>query len=83
MILSAWLYYMTLDGARLLELHSSVSVASGMSYASLTTLAYIACLLCFFLVFFLLSIYCYVLHIFISRFMLSLLTHSEDTFANV
>ena len=31
-ILNVWLYYMTLEGARLLELHSSVSVASGMSH---------------------------------------------------
>ena len=30
--LDVWLYYMTLEGARLLELHSSVSVASGMSH---------------------------------------------------
>ena len=30
-ILSVWLYKMTLEGARLLELHSSASVASGMS----------------------------------------------------
>ena len=29
-ILNVWLYEMTLEGARLLELHSSVSVASGM-----------------------------------------------------
>ena len=32
MILNVWLYYMTLEGARLLELHSSVSDASGMSH---------------------------------------------------
>ena len=32
MILNVWLYYMTLEGARLLELHSSVSVASEMSH---------------------------------------------------
>ena len=31
-ILNVWLYYMTLEGARLCELHSSVSVASGMSH---------------------------------------------------
>ena len=33
MILDVWLYnsYIALEGARLLELHSSVSVASGMS----------------------------------------------------
>ena len=31
MIMNVWLYYMTLEGARLLELHSSVSVTSGMS----------------------------------------------------
>ena len=31
-ILNVWLYEMKLEGARLLELHSSVSVASGMSH---------------------------------------------------
>ena len=31
-ILNMWSYWMTLDGARLLELHSSVSVASVMSH---------------------------------------------------
>ena len=31
-ILNVWLYEMTLEGAKLLELHSSVSVASGMSH---------------------------------------------------
>ena len=31
-ILNAWLYFMTLEGARLLEQHSSASVASGMSH---------------------------------------------------
>ena len=32
MILNVWLCWMTLEGARLVELHSSVSVVSGMSY---------------------------------------------------
>ena len=32
MILDVWLYQMTLGGARLLELHSSVSVAEGISH---------------------------------------------------
>ena len=31
-ILNVWLFWVTLDGARLLELHSSVSVASGISH---------------------------------------------------
>ena len=31
-ILNVWLYKMTLEGARLPELHSSVSVASGTSF---------------------------------------------------
>ena len=31
-ILNVWLYKMTLEGARLLELHSSVSVASWMPH---------------------------------------------------
>ena len=31
-ILDVWLCWTTLEGARLLELHSSVSVASGMSH---------------------------------------------------
>ena len=31
-ILNVWLYKMTMEGARLLGLHSSVSVASGMSH---------------------------------------------------
>ena len=31
MIFCVWLYWMTLEGARLLKLHCSVSVASGMS----------------------------------------------------
>ena len=31
-ILNMWLYLMTLEGARLLKLYSSVSVASGMSH---------------------------------------------------
>ena len=31
-ILYVWLYLMTLEGARLLELHSSASVARGMSH---------------------------------------------------
>ena len=35
MILDVWLYWVTLEGARLLELHSTVSVASGMSHHEL------------------------------------------------
>ena len=31
-ILNVWLYEMTLEGASLIELHSSISVAIGMSH---------------------------------------------------
>ena len=39
MILNVWLYLMTLQGARLFELHKSVSVASGMSHHELNQTA--------------------------------------------